>query len=44
MGLHISMKAHSFRYLVSIYYLDALITACAPARRAAGTRNGEQDT
>ncbi len=25
-------------------YLDALITACAPASRAAGTRNGEQET
>lgn len=25
-------------------YLEALITACAPARRAAGTRNGEQET
>ena len=25
-------------------YLDALITACAPANLAAGTRNGEQET
>ena len=34
----ISAKENYFSYLL------ALITACAPARRAAGTRNGEQET
>ena len=26
------------------YYFEALIAACAAARRAIGTRNGEHDT
>ena len=34
----ISAKENYFSYLL------ALITACAPASRAAGTRNGEQET
>ena len=31
-------------FFASLAARFALITACAPARRAAGTRNGEQDT
>lgn len=42
-------RSEAFFYnLTKAYFLAlalfALITACAPARRAAGTRNGEQDT
>lgn len=29
---------------ITLYYLSALILACAAAKRAIGTRKGEQDT
>lgn len=38
-----SFNKFNHRKFSATYLLD-LITACAPARRAAGTRNGEHDT